>query len=352
MHAAHCISESPASARRHECPRPRRATRAPRRRRPARAHPRPTRLSRAPPQSRAARAPQRLHPAPAPAGPRARTHPLPSDTTTDIAAGLARLQASAGTPLHAITDFFSLFPAIHLLTSAPAPLTRATHGVLAAFLDGAPPDAAYIELRTTPRATPHMSRRACIEAVLRAVEARPAARAALVVSVDRRMAPSEACEVVRLAAQLRREGRRVVGVDLCGDPTVGDMTLFVELFAEARAAGLGVTLHIAEALVLARRTCVEICLTSNLLCKTVQRLEDHHIRYYLARNHPIAICTDDILPFRTSLLGEYALLMAPPPLGLGLSEAEIETVARMGMESRFPPAPAPALDSPADADAV
>jgi len=145
------------------------------------------------------------------------------------------------------------------------------------------------------------------------------------------------------------------------------MTVFVELFRIARAEGLGVTLHVAEVriltevgsfpqsasfernstiqqtrknstaetkallsceperlghatfldeetkeVVLARRTCIEICLTSNLLCviflsslfglfracgppsprrcKTVQQLQDHHIRYYLARNHPIAIC--------------------------------------------------------------
>src|SRR5580692_9248242 len=46
--------------------------------------------------------------------------------------------------------------------------------------------------------------------------------------------------------------------------------------------------------------------------------------------------TDDILPFRNSILGEYALLMAPNPVGLGLTESEIETVARMGMRSRFP----------------
>ena len=45
--------------------------------------------------------------------------------------------------------------------------------------------------------------------------------------------------------------------------------------------------------------------------------------------------TDDILPFRNSLLGEYALLMAQPPLGLGLTEAEIAKIAKMGMESRF-----------------
>jgi len=167
--------------------------------------------------------------------------------------------------------------------------------------------------------------------------------------------------------QLRREGRRVVGVDLCGDPGAGEMEDFVELFRTARAEGLGVTLHIAETrensaaetmtllscephrlghatflddqakeLVLARRTCIEICLTSNILCKTVGRLEDHPIRYYLERNHPIAVCTDDILPFRNSVLAEYALLMAPKPVGLGLSESEIETVARMGMQSRFP----------------
>ncbi|EEB86946.1 hypothetical protein MPER_15923, partial [Moniliophthora perniciosa FA553] len=41
---------------------------------------------------------------------------------------------------------------------------------------------------------------------------------------------------------------------------------------------------------------------SNLLCKTVDSLDAHHIRYYLEHNHPIAICTDDILPFRNSLL--------------------------------------------------
>jgi len=145
------------------------------------------------------------------------------------------------------------------------------------------------------------------------------------------------------------------------------MTDFIELFRIARAEGLGVTLHIAELtentaaetkallscephrlghatfldeehkeVVFARGTCIEICLTSNLVCKTVEELQDHHIQYYLARNHPIAICTDDILPFRNTILGEYALLMAPQPVGLGLTESEIETIARMGMESRFP----------------
>lgn len=47
--------------------------------------------------------------------------------------------------------------------------------------------------------------------------------------------------------------------------------------------------------------------------------------------------TDDTLPFRNSLLGEYALLMAAPPLGLGLNENEVAKIAKMGMEARFRP---------------
>lgn len=284
----------------------------------------------------------------------------------DVISGLQLLKA--GVILDRIDDFFGLFPAIYALTSTPAALRRATRGVLSHFLDGASGAVAYIELRTTPRETPGvMTRREYLEAVLDEVEARAPDAAALIVSLDRRMEPAVAQEVLVLAMQLRREGRRVVGVDLCGDPKAGNMEDFVELFRTARAEGLGVTLHIAETrensaaetvkllscepqrlghatflddqakeLVLARRTCIEICLTSNILCKTVERLEDHHIRYYLERNHPIAVCTDDILPFRNSVLAEYALLMAPKPAGLGLSESEIETVARMGMQSRFP----------------
>ncbi|KAI9460132.1 adenosine deaminase-like protein [Lactarius psammicola] len=283
----------------------------------------------------------------------------------DVLSGLQILQA--GVKLDKIDDFFVLFPAIYALTSTRAALRRATRGVLSHFLDGASGTVAYLELRTTPRETPSMTRREYLEAVLDEVEVHAPDAAALIVSLDRRMERAVAQEVLALAVQLRREGRRVVGVDLCGDPRAGDMEDFVELFRTARAEGLGVTLHIAETrensaaetmkllscepqrlghatflddqakeLVLVRRTCIEICLTSNILCKTVERLEDHHIRYYLERNHPIAVCTDDILPFRNSVLAEYALLMAPKPVGLGLSESEIETVARMGMQSRFP----------------
>jgi len=162
----------------------------------------------------------------------------------DVLAGVQHLQS--GVTFNAIDDFFGLFPAIYALTMTPASLKRATRGVLSHFLDPPPAPASasasasasaaapqangeyggrhaavtYIELRTTPRETPYMSRRVYLETVLDEVEARAPDAAALIVSLDRRMTPDVAREVLELAAQLRREGRRVVGVDLCGDPTV------------------------------------------------------------------------------------------------------------------------------------
>lgn len=285
-----------------------------------------------------------------------------------VRAGIERL--SQGVVLTEIHEFFGLFPAIYTLTSTPQSLAKAARGVLHHFLspsDNGPPEAAYLELRSTPRETPAMSRLQYLEAVLDEVEKFTVEKAALIVSLDRRMSSAIALECVDCAIRLRDAGRRVVGVDLCGDVQAGNVADFEAHFRKAKAAGLGVTLHIAEIpetpaeeiqrllsyepdrlghatfldetskeLVRKSNSCIEICLSSNLLCKTVDNLDMHHIRYYLRHDHPIAICTDDILPFRNSLLGEYALLMAAPPLGLGLSEKEIEKVARMGMGCRFP----------------
>ncbi|KAL1745542.1 hypothetical protein HDZ31DRAFT_63036 [Schizophyllum fasciatum] len=283
-----------------------------------------------------------------------------------IEAGIRSLQS--GVNLDTIHSFFDLFPAIYALTSTPDTVARTARAVLADFLDGANPQCAYLELRSTPRAVPAtaMTRLAYVEAVLGEVERYPADRAALIVSLDRRMSDHDAAECIAIAKTLKAQGRRVVGVDLCGSPLAGDMANFKRHFDEAREAGLGVTLHIAETpdntredtlqllsfkpnrlghatflddetihAVVQADTCIELCLSSNLLCKTVPSLDAHHIRHYLKHNHRIAICTDDALPFRTNLVAEYALLLAQPPLGLGLTEAEVIQIAQMGMDSRF-----------------
>jgi len=93
----------------------------------------------------------------------------------------------------------------------------------------------------------------------------------------------------------------------------------------------------AQKIILEHKIGIEMCLTSNLLCKTVKTLEDHHINFWLNHDVPIAICTDDTLPFRNNILDEYAMLLATPPLGLGLSNQAAERLAQMSMAARFPP---------------
>ncbi|KAH7912280.1 Metallo-dependent hydrolase [Hygrophoropsis aurantiaca] len=322
----------------------------------------------------------------------ANAHP-PEDPhlPSDIFTYLKRLQA--GVVLSEPSDFFMLFPAIYALTSTPEALAIATRAVLESFLcpqalSGAT-QCTYLELRTTPRSTPHMSRYVYLTTVLAEIDKFPGA--SLIISIDRRMSDSDVRECVDLAISLHGEGRKVAGLDLCGDPTKGDMSTFEPHFKRAKKSGLGLTVHIAElptsavsecftlldwypdrlghATFLDDATkatyfmgsgaafftscngngvkyqpsipskytpCVEICLTSNLLwVSTVPSLDAHHIQYYLEKDHPIAISTDDTLPFRTSLLAEYALLLAKPPLGIGLTHSEVAKIAQMSLDSRF-----------------
>jgi adenosine deaminase len=161
------------------------------------------------------------------------------ETADDILATIQRLQA--GVELDALDDFFKLFPAIYALTSTPASVKRVTRAILSHFLD--PPSSTasaavvYIELRTTPRESPHMSRRVYLETVLDEIEARSPDAASLIVSLDRGMSPDVAREVLELAVQLRREGRRVVGVDLCGDPTVRSISFIFHVGRRTQSFG-------------------------------------------------------------------------------------------------------------------
>ena len=129
-----------------------------------------------------------------------------------------------GVVLNDIHDFFPMFPAIYALTSAREALARATDAVLAEFLGlknrEEYPQATYLELRSTPRKTITMTRLEYVETVLDEVEKYRPDQAALIVSLDRRMSKEVANECIEAAITLKKEGRRVVGVDLCGDPAV------------------------------------------------------------------------------------------------------------------------------------
>jgi len=143
-------------------------------------------------------------------------------TLSAIQSGVESLQD--GIVFDNIHEVFKLFPAICALTSTKGALARATDAVLAEFLepkDGEEyPQATYLELRSTPKKTAAMTRLEYVEVVLDAVEKYRPDQAALIVSLDRRMSKEVADECIEAAITLKERGRRVVGVDLCGDPNV------------------------------------------------------------------------------------------------------------------------------------
>ena len=158
----------------------------------------------------------------------AREHPKGLDGTDDpvIKHGLELLEK--GVELEAIGDFFGLFPAIYALTSTPQTVRRATDAVLDAFLlpQNGKPECTFLELRTTPRETKHMTRLEYLEAVLNAMDRFGEDKCALIVSVDFRMLAEEAGQCVDAAVRLRTKGRRIVGLDLCGDFQVLHSSVF------------------------------------------------------------------------------------------------------------------------------
>lgn len=139
-----------------------------------------------------------------------------------------------------------------------------------------------------------------------------------IISIDRRNTLEEAQEVVDLALAFRSRG--IVGIDLCGDVKVGLFESLRPAFERAKENGFPLTIHFNEVIenlieapsVLSikpdrlghatflddycRKTIykenipIEICMTSNLVCKTTNNLKEHHIKELLDDHHPFILC--------------------------------------------------------------
>lgn len=143
------------------------------------------------------------------------TETIPSES---IRSGIETLKK--GVVLTTISDFFGLFTTIYALTSTRESLAYATRAVLEDFLDGPNPQCSYLELRSGPRLTSGVTRMEYVETVLDEIEAYPKEQAAYILSLDRRMTSDVAEECIDIAVKLKQSGRRIVGIDLCGDPLV------------------------------------------------------------------------------------------------------------------------------------
>ncbi|KAL2046441.1 hypothetical protein N7G274_001888 [Stereocaulon virgatum] len=252
-----------------------------------------------------------------------------------------------------ISTFFPLFSSyIYTLCSTRESIIYSTNSVLQDFKDDG---VVYLELRTTPRSSESVSKEAYVALVLDCIEHFPhrdVMHTFLILSIDRRNNLSQALEVVDLALKYRSKG--IVGIDLCGDPTKGDVSVFAPAFVKAKQHGLKVTLHFAE--VPASSTeleletllgfgpdrvghvvCVEeggqvvreierkgvgveLCVSCNVQAgMTEGGIEGHHFGWWWRSQGAIALCTDDVGIFGSPLSNEYHLVAKH----FGLSQNEL-----------------------------
>lgn len=291
-----------------------------------------------------------------------------------------------------LTEVFKMFDLIHILTTDHETVTRITKEVIEDF---AAENVVYLELRTTPKknVSKGMNKKSYMEAVLEGLRAVstvevdifsepkfdcPASAdiyawnngcasngtgkkkiyVRLLLSIDRRETTEAAMETVKLALEMRHLG--VVGIDLSGNPVIGEWLTFLPALEFAKEQGLLITLHCGEvpnlveiramldflparighaccfgeeewAKLKSSKIPVEICLTSNIRTETISSVDIHHFADLYSSGHPIILCTDDSGVFSTSVSGEYSLASS----SFGIQKREMFQLARNAVNFIF-----------------
>ena len=163
----------------------------------------------------------------------------------------------------------------------------------------------------------------------------------LILSIDRRNDLPTALQVVDLAIKFREQG--VVGIDLCGDPTVGDVSIFQPAMERAKKINLKTTIHFAEAPqsstakelwtllsyspdrighvihvpddvkgeIIKRKLGLELCLSCNVHAKMITgTYSDHHFGWWRETVCPIALSVRCFL-LPEPVLHTYAYITRP-----------------------------------------
>ena len=284
-----------------------------------------------------------------------------------------------GTGSRTLDECFKMFKLIHRLVEDEAAVRLVASDVVQEF---ASEGVVYLELRSTPRANPQtgLTKRSYVAALLEGIDDGITAcdssiTVNLLLSIDRRQGALEAMDTVELALEMSQSSNnlmqhraKIVGIDLSGDPSVGDVEELLPALKRAREGGLKLSLHVAEVpdrneearrlvvdacpdrighgtflhpqaggaqdlvdCVLQKKLPLEICLTSNIKCQTVPDYSQHHLAFWLQCKHPVAICTDDKGVFSTSLSEEYAI--AADTFSLGFEQ--LWSLAVCSLEAAF-----------------
>jgi aminodeoxyfutalosine deaminase len=181
-----------------------------------------------------------------------------------------------------------------------------------------------------------------------------------VLDAVRQWGVEEARKVLRLAAE--RAGSGVVAFGIGGDESRGPVEMFREVFQEAKAAGLRLTIHAGETVgaesvrgavrlgaerighgiraaddpelleqLREHDIPLEICISSNAATGAVRCLEEHPVRRIFEAGVPIVLGSDDPAMFHTTLEHEFELAAQQ----FGFSEAELRQIAENGFKYAF-----------------
>ena len=185
--------------------------------------------------------------------------------------------------------------------------------------------------------------------------------ATVILSLRRSSSYSDARATIDFIKAYR--GRGVVGLDISGNSVFGDGSDFLHLMEEIREENIPVTLHIGESTlesptqqmlelttiiprrighgvllcdeavnwILSHRVPVEMCLTSAARVGMVSAENEHPAIAWWHMGHPVAVCTDDPLVFRTTLANEYA----KAAMHLGISLEQLRDAQKKMLDFKF-----------------
>ena len=258
-------------------------------------------------------------------------------------------------------NFLSKFATLRLFYVSPEIIRRA---VYEAFEDAAKDGVIYMELRFSPVALTRVKNYPMSEAMDWVIaSAQKASRdfnitAGLIVCILRHESRALAEEITSLS--IERAGKGIAGLDLAGDEVRFSALPFADLFQQAKAAGLGITIHAGEwgpaenirqavevlgadrighgvrvledpqvvALVRERGTAFEVCPTSNYQTGGVTSLAAHPLARMVNAGVTVTINTDDPAISQITLTNEYRVACAELKLSRQALQACILAAAR------------------------